>query len=44
MHWTTHLNVHQSSDFENLHEKQIVELTSSQLSEHFIEVQLSDHL
>ncbi len=44
MHWTTHLNVHWSSDFENLHEKQTVKSTTSQLSEHFIKVQLSDHL
>jgi len=44
MHWTTHLNVHWSSDFEDLHEKQTVESMTSQLSEHSIEVQLSDHL
>ncbi len=44
MHWTTYLNVHWSSDFEDLHEKQTVELTTSQLSEHSIKVQLSDHL
>ncbi len=44
MHWTTHLNVYWSSDFENLHEKQTVESITSQLSEHSIEVQLSDHL
>ncbi len=44
MHWTTHSDVHWSSDFENLHEKQTVESMTSQLSEHSIEVQLSDHL
>ncbi len=44
MHWTTHSDVHQSSDFENFHEKQTVESTTSQLSEHSIKVQLSDHL
>ncbi len=44
MHWTTYSDVHQSSDFEDFHEKQTVELMTSQLSEHFIEVQLSDHL
>ncbi len=44
MHWTTHSDVHRSSVFEDLHEKQTVELTTSQLSEHSIEVQLSDHL
>ncbi len=44
MHWTTHSNVYWSSDFEDLHEKQTVESITSQLSEHFIEVQLSDHL
>ncbi len=38
MHWTIHLDVHWSSDFENLHEKQTVESTISQLSEHFIKV------
>ncbi len=43
MHWTTYLDVHQSSDFEDLYEKQTVELMTSQLSEHSIEVQLSDH-
>ncbi len=43
MHWTTHSDVHQSSDFEDLHEKQTVESTTSQLSERSIEVQLSDH-
>ncbi len=44
MHWTTHSDVHWSSDFEDLHEKQIVESMTSQLSEHSIKVQLSDHL
>ncbi len=44
VHWTTHSDVHQSSDFEDLYEKQIVESMTSQLSEHSIEVQLSDHL
>ena len=44
MHWTTYSDVHRSSDFKNLHEKQTVESTTSQLSKHFIEVQLSDHL
>ncbi len=44
MHWTIHSDVHQSSDFEDLHEKQTVELTTSQLFERSIEVQLSDHL
>ena len=44
MHWTTHSDVHWSSNFEDLHEKQIVKSTTSQLSEHSIEVQLSDHL
>ena len=44
MHWTTHLNVHQSSDFEDFHEKQTVESMISQLSEHSIKVQLSNHL
>ncbi len=43
MHWTIHSDVHQSSDFEDLREKQTVESTTSQLSEHFIKVQLSDH-
>ncbi len=44
MHWTTHSDVHWSSDFEDLHEKQTVESMTSQLSEHSIKVQLSDHL
>ncbi len=44
MHWTTHLDVHQSSDFEDFHEKQTVESMTSQLPKRFIEVQLSDHL
>ncbi len=43
MHWTTHSDVHQSSDFENFHKKQTVKLMTSQLSEHSIKVQLSDH-
>jgi len=29
MHWTTHSDVHQSSSFEDLHEKQTVKLTTS---------------
>ncbi len=29
MHWITHSDVYQSSDFENLHEKQTVELMTS---------------
>ncbi len=44
MHWTTHSDVHWSLDFEDLHEKQTVKLMTSQLSEHSIKVQLSDHL
>ncbi len=44
MHWTTHSDVYRSSDFENLHEKQTVESMTSQLSEHSIEVQLSNHI
>ena len=44
MHWTTHSDVHWSSDFEDFHEKQTVETITSQLSEHSIEVQLSNHL
>ncbi len=44
MHWITHSDVHQSLNFKDLHEKQTVELMISQLSEHSIEVQLSDHL
>jgi len=44
MHWTTHSDVHRSSDFEDLHEKQTVKSTTSQLSKHSIEVQLSDYL
>jgi len=44
MHWIIHSDVHWSSDFKDLHEKQTVESMTSQLSEHFIEVQLSDHL
>ncbi len=43
MHWITHSDVHQSSDFEDLHEKQTVKLMINQLSEHSIEVQFSDH-
>jgi len=43
MHWTTHSDVHQSSDFENLYEKQTVKSMTSQLSEHSIKVQLLDH-
>ncbi len=38
MHWTTHSDVHWSSDFKDLHEKQTVESTTSQLSEHSIKV------
>ncbi len=44
MHWTINSNVHQSSDFENLYEKQTIKSMTSQLLKHFIEVQLSDHL
>ena len=44
MHQVTHSDIHQSSDFEDFHEKQIVNLISSQLSKHFIKVQLSDHI
>ncbi len=44
MHWTIHSDVHRSSDFENLHEKQTVKSITSQLFEHSIEVQLSNHL
>ena len=44
MHWTTHSDVHWSSDFEDFHEKQTVESMISQLSERSIKVQLSDHL
>ncbi len=44
MYWITYSDIHQSSSSENLHEKQITESTSSQLSEHSIEVQFSDHL
>ncbi len=36
MHRATHSDVHWSSDFENLHEKQTVNLTLSQLSKHSI--------
>ncbi len=32
MHWTTHSDVHRSSDFKDLHEKQTVESMTSQLS------------
>ncbi len=44
MHWTTHSNVHWSLDFEDFYEKQTVESMTSQLSEHSIKVQLSDHI
>ncbi len=44
MHWITHSDVHQSSDFEDFYEKQTVESMTSQLSEHSIEVQISNHL
>ena len=44
MHWIIHSNIYQSSDFENLHEKQTVNSMSSQLSKHSIRVQLSDHI
>ena len=44
MHWTTYSDVHWLSDFKDLHEKQTVESMTSQLSEHFIKVQLSNHL
>ncbi len=43
VYWTTHSDVYWSLDFENFHEKQIVESITSQLSEHSIRVQLSDH-
>ena len=36
MHWVIHSDVHQSSDFKDFHEKQTVNLTSSQLSKHSI--------
>ncbi len=44
IHWTTHSDVHWSSNFDDFYEKQIVESMTSQLSEHFIEVQLLDYL
>ncbi len=44
MYWITHLDIHRSSSSEDLHEKQTAESTSSQLSEHSIKVQFSDHL
>ncbi len=44
MYWITHSDIHWSLSSENLHEKQTVESTSSQLSEHSIKVQFSDHL
>ncbi len=43
MHWTTYSDVDWSSDFKDLHEKQTVESMTSQLSEHSIEVQLSNY-
>ncbi len=36
MHRAAHSDVYWSSDFENLHEKQTVDSTSSQLSKHSI--------
>ncbi len=36
MHQVAHLNVYQSSDFKDFHEKQTVNLTSSQLSKHSV--------
>ena len=36
MHRAAHSDVHWSSDFEDFHEKQTVDLTSSQLSKHSI--------
>jgi len=44
MYWITHSDIHQSLSFKDLHEKQTTESTSSQLSEHSIEVQFSNHL
>ncbi len=44
MYWTTYSDDHRSSDFKDLHEKQTVESMISQLFEHSIKVQLSDHL
>ncbi len=44
MYWITHSDIHWSSSSEDLHEKWTAELTSSQLSEHSIKVQFSDHL
>ena len=38
MHKAAHSDVHQSSDFEDLHEKQTVDSTSSQLFKHSIQV------
>ncbi len=37
-HWTIYLNVYWSSDFEDLYEKQTVDLMISKLSEYSIEV------
>ncbi len=36
MHRAAHSDIYRSSDFEDFHEKQTVDLTSSQLSRHFI--------
>ncbi len=38
MHRAAHSDVYWSSDFKDLHEKQTVNLTSSQLSRHSIQV------
>ncbi len=43
MYWITHSDIYQSSSSEDLHEKQTAKLMSSQLSEHSVEVQFSDH-
>ncbi len=43
MHEITHSDIHWSSDFEDLHEKQTVKSMTSQLFKHSIWVQLSDH-
>ncbi len=44
MYWIIHSDIHWSSSSEDLHEKQTAESTLSQLSEHSIEVQFSNHL
>ena len=43
MHKTVYSDVYQSSNFEDLHEKQTVNLMSSQLFKHSIQVYISDH-